>query len=123
MVTNNVVAETIQLHDKLVHFLAFYIESWLFCRVIVNRVIRFSTSRLFGVDNINEYSSGNTEQNDRYFKISKFTLALIVCVGASVTSEFLQKQFSGGKRAFDPLDIVYNVLGSLLGIATAYKYE
>lgn len=123
MVTNNVVAETIQLHDKLVHFLAFCIESWLFCRVIVNRVIKFSTSRLFGVGNINEYSSSHAEQNDRYFKISKFTLALAVCIGASITSEFLQKQFSGGKRTFDPLDIVYNILGSLLGIATAHKYE
>lgn len=124
MVTNNVVAETVQSHDKLVHFLAFCAESWLFCRVIVNRVIKFPVGRLISIgDNDNEYGVGNAEQNHRYLKMSKFTLALVVCIGAAVTSEFLQKQLSGGKRTFDPLDMVYNVLGSLLGIAIAYKCE
>ncbi|GAV51334.1 hypothetical protein ZYGR_0AD05170, partial [Zygosaccharomyces rouxii] len=110
-------------HDKLVHFLAFCIESWLFCRLIVNRVIKFPLGRLFNVDNDNEYGTDYAEQNYRCLKVSKFTLALVVCISAAITSEFLQRQLSGGRRTFDPLDMVYNVLGSLLGIAIAYKHE
>lgn len=118
VVTNNAVEEVVQLHDKVVHFIAFCIESWLFCQMIASRVIKFK----YG---IGRNGSDNGEQNYRYrqFQMSKFTLALVVCMGAAVASEFMQQGLSGGKRSFDPLDMVYNVLGSSLGIAIAYRYE
>ncbi|QLQ79021.1 hypothetical protein HG537_0B03680 [Torulaspora globosa] len=58
------------------------------------------------------------------FVVNKYTLALIVCsLGAAIGSEFLQKILSFGRRSFDPMDMLCNALGSVIGIAFAYYQE
>lgn len=123
VVSDNAIVEIVQLHDKLVHFFAFCIESWLFCRLIATRIISFP----FTLGRFGRFFNSSDEENnyddDRYLKTSKFTLALVVCIGTGILSEFLQRGLSGGKRTFDPMDMLYNVLGCLLGITVAYRCE
>ncbi|AQZ18755.1 YJR112W-A [Zygosaccharomyces parabailii] len=109
VVTDNAIADIVQNHDKLVHFLAFFIESWLFVCMLASKVIKFPIW----------WSPQDARQ---HFCIGKYTLGLLVCLTAAVGSEYLQKVLSRGRRTFDPMDIAYNVIGSFLGIATAYYW-
>lgn len=63
-------------------------------------------------------------QHRRRVEIKKYKLAFIVCtVSAAIGSEFLQSIVSSGKRVFDYKDILYNMLGSALGITLARYQE
>lgn len=110
VVTDNAIADVVQNHDKLVHFVAFFTESCLFVHMLVSRVTKFPLWR-------------TEEGGRRYICISKYTLGLVVCLTAALSSEFLQKTLSKGRRTFDPLDMVYNVMGTLSGVAAVYYWE
>ncbi|QLL31507.1 hypothetical protein HG536_0B03700 [Torulaspora globosa] len=94
------------------------IESWLFVRMFATRKFEFWLGRpSFDLDT-------GTAVAQRRFVVNKYALALIVCsLGAAVGSEFLQRLLSSGRRSFDPMDMICNVLGSVTGIAVAHYQE
>ena len=123
-------------HDKLTHFVAFFVETLLFTICIAERRLYFDKSAL-GVfpsalprtptddmENGNVGSDGDVRKREEAGNppgISKYTLAFVVClIGGAVGSEFLQYLVTHGRRSFDPLDILCNVCGGLLGLVVAY---
>lgn len=68
--------------------------------------------------------TGESKTVNKYPKLNKYMLSVIVCsFGAGVGSEFAQHILSRGKRSFDYLDIVCNVVGSGMGILLACFQE
>lgn len=54
-------------------------------------------------------------------KIDKYFLAVVICtMFASIGSELAQTIITRGRRMFDPLDILCNMVGSIIGILVAY---
>lgn len=115
MTTNDKVASVVTGHDKLVHFMAFLVESWLFVRMLACRRIEICLRRrIYDLDN------GRTWE---FTSIDKYVVAVVVCLFSAVGSEFLQSFLSHGRRTFDLMDMAYNVVGSIVGILIAFWQE
>lgn len=55
------------------------------------------------------------------WRVDKHALSVFICtICGGIGSEFMQSILSGGKRKFDPRDILCNIVGSLVGIAASY---
>lgn len=118
MTTNNEVAGFVTGYDKMAHMLAFLVESWLFVRMFASDRIQFPFGHRFY-----DLSTG-TSSSQGCISVNKYVASLVICsVCAAIGSEYLQKILSLGRRSFDPMDIVFNVVGSLTGIAIAYHQE
>ena len=137
------VTETLLLllsrHDKLTHLVAFFVETLLFTICIAERRLYFDKSILAVFPSaLTRTSAGDLENGDlggdddvrkrdevgSSLSVSKYTLAFVVClIGGAIGSEFLQYLVTHGRRSFDPLDILCNVCGGLLGLAVAYFIE
>lgn len=116
MTTDDKVASVVTGHDKVVHFVAFMVESWLFVRMLACRQVALPFKRL-----ANDLDHGAIYE---YKTVDKYVLALVVCsVCSAVGSEFLQSFLSRGRRTFDPMDMAYNVLGSVVGVLSAFWQE
>lgn len=116
MTTNDKVASVVTGHDKVVHLMAFLVESWLFVRMLAGRRVDFYSGQA-----VYDLDTGPTQE---YVSVDKYVLALVVCsLGAAVGSEFLQSLVSHGRRTFDPMDMAYNVVGSVIGVSIAAWQE
>lgn len=107
-------------HDKLAHYLVFCFETVLFTLMIEGKYIELNAYLpqcvkrrlpiLFGSQSVP--------------CINKYILSFVICcLFASVSSEFGQAILSGGKRQFDPMDMVYNFCGSCTGLFVSFCLE
>lgn len=118
MSTNSNLAGAISDYDKVIHLMAFLLESWLFVKIFGSRTIVLPVGH-------HEYDlNRGVLLNSGGIAIDKYLLSVIVCsVCAAIGSEYLQRLLSNGGRSFDPIDMVYNVFGSLIGISIAYIHD
>lgn len=118
MTTNAKLTGKITANDKLLHLVAFMVESWLFVKLFASRNIRVYWGR-------SEYDLDSGQRlSQTCIEIDKYKVAFVVCsLGAAIGSEFLQSILSSGKRTFDAKDILSNILGSTIGIGLAYWRE
>ncbi|AMD20421.1 HDL323Wp [Eremothecium sinecaudum] len=112
-------------NDKLAHFVAFFVDTWLFVRCIVPKYI--DTEAIFGrfgpLRRIVAYGDLDSGQTVMVYRIPKYVLVIGLVIVAAVGSELLQPVLSGGKRTFDVWDIAGNLLGGLTGVAGGYLCE
>lgn len=126
LTTNSRVTAITKDNDKVIHFSVFLIETWLFVRSIIPSFINLSKfhlscCRLHRIDG--NYSLENNKKSHE-LTIHKYFISFIICtVLAGIGSEFAQEMISGKIRTFDVYDILCNILGSLVGIGTAYLIE
>lgn len=118
MSTNSNLAGAISDYDKVLHLMAFLLESWLFVKIFASRTIVIPVGH-------HEYDlNQGVLVNTGGIELDKYLLSVIVCsVCAGIGSEYLQRLLSNGRRSFDPIDMAYNVFGSLIGILIAYIHD
>ncbi|KAI5954531.1 hypothetical protein KGF54_002306 [Candida jiufengensis] len=84
------------IHDKLIHFI-------IFCILTIEFYFIFDT----------QFKS---------LKLVRYLTFFICTIGGSISSEIIQNLINKD-RIFDPIDILSNVLGSLLGLILSILYQ
>lgn len=135
MTTNDALSVVTRDHDKIAHFLAFMIESWLFVMMLDSHIItlpnplqfwrRLDFDEEMELDgSTGSYAGSDIFDDSRYVKANKYLVALVLCSGvAGLGSEVLQSVLSLGRRSFDLFDVVFDFLGSVLGLMIGYFHE
>ncbi|CCE64792.1 hypothetical protein TPHA_0I02910 [Tetrapisispora phaffii CBS 4417] len=109
-------------HDKVAHFTVFLLESYLFVKCFEMKIIatlkwKKFTSRAKDQESLRDITYST-------IMINKYQVGFVFCsIGVSVGSEFMQFILSRGRRSFDPMDMGFNFMGSLLGLSIAFLQE
>ncbi|KAI5962194.1 uncharacterized protein KGF55_003270 [Candida pseudojiufengensis] len=86
-------------------------------QIIHDKIVHFIT---FGILTIEFYFIFDTQYKS--LKLIRYLTFTICTIGGGIISEIIQ-HFVNQKRIFDPIDIVCNVLGSLLGLILSVLYQ